>query len=126
MDWPEEKKTDLHNALVTYLKVDQSATVQISQFAQSYLPDAVLRDDYTQYMIKKEFPQQAIVKDLSEVKNVLKYRKVTFSRDVKLIAPADKFENLISMRVIAGETDEQGQIPEWTEVIIRDRIMRQE
>ena len=126
LDWPEERKTDLHNALVTYLKVDQSTTVQVSAFAQSYLPDADLRDKYTQYMTEREFPQCAVIKDLSDVSKVLKFRKVTFSCDVKLIAPADKFENLISMRVIDGEADQYNQIPKWTEVIIRDQIMKQE
>lgn len=126
LEWPEERKTDLHNALVTYLRVDQAATVQVSAFAQAYLPNAEMRDEYTQYMVEREFPQCAVVKDLSDVSSVLKYRKVTFTRDIKLIVPADKFENLVQMRAIEGDADEHGQIPEWTEVIIRDRIRKQE
>jgi hypothetical protein len=126
LSFPEEQKIDFHNALVTYLKVDQSSTVQVSAFAQTYLPDAETRDAYTQYMVNREFPQSAVIKDLAEVSAALKYRKVTFSRDVRIIAPADKFEDLVRMRVIDGEPDENGQIPTWTEVIIRDRIRMQE
>lgn len=126
LDWPEEQKIDLHNALVTYLKVDQSATVQVSAFAQSYLPDAEMQDAYRQYMEGREFPEGAVAKDLAEVSTALRYRKVTFSGDVKIIAPADKFEDLVRMRMIDGEPDGHGQIPKWTEVIIRDRIRTQE
>jgi len=126
LDWPEERKVDLHNALVTYLKVDQGATVQVSAFAQTYLPDAEIRDAYSQYMTGKEFPECAVAKDLADVTTVLKYRRVTFTRDIKIIAPADKFESLVRMRTIDGEADDQGQIPKWTEVIIRDRIRHQE
>lgn len=126
LDWPQEQKTDLHNALVTYLKVDQSATVQISAFAQTYLPDAETRDIYTNFMADKDFPQGAVAKDLADVSPFLRYRKITFTGDIRIIAPADKFENLVSMRLIDGEANEHGQIPKWTEVIIRDRIRAQE
>lgn len=126
LDWPQEQKADLHNALVTYLKVDQSATVQVSAFAQTYLPDAGLRDEYAQFMTGKSFPQDAIAKDLTDVAPALKYRKVMFSGDVKITAPAEKFKELVRMRVIDGELDEHGQIPKWTEVIIRDHIRAQE
>ncbi|MCE5262969.1 MAG: nucleoid-associated protein [Deltaproteobacteria bacterium] len=126
LDWPEGQKTDLHNALVTYLKVDQSATVQVSHFAQTYLRDAQIRDEYAQFMTGKEFPLCAISKDLSDVMPALKYRKVTFRHDIKLIAPAEKFENFVRMREIDGEVDDHGQAPRWTEVIIRDSIRTQE
>lgn len=126
LDWTEERKTDLHNALITYLRVDQSATVQVSSFAQAYLPDAQTRDSYIGHMLSQKFPEGAVVKDLTEVASALRYRKVTFRSDVKLIAPADKFEALVRIRVIDGEVDEDGQVPSWTEVIIRDRIRTQE
>ncbi len=126
LDWPQEQKADLHNALVTYLKVDQSATVQVAAFAQTYLPEAGLRDQYAQFMTARDFPQDAIAKDLADVSSALKYRKVTFSGDVKITAPAEKFKELVRMRVIDGEPDEHGQIPKWTEVIIRDHIRAQE
>ena len=126
LDIPEENKSDLHNALVTYLKVDQSATVEVSAFAQTYLPDPELRDAYAQFMLDKEFPQNAVPKDLTDVAGELKHRKIYFTNDIKLIAPADKFEKLVRMRVIDGDEDEQGQTPKWTEIIIRDRIRAQE
>lgn len=126
LDWSEDEKIDLHNALVTYLKVGQSATVQVSDFAHNYFPTAEIQDEYIRYMTKREFPQGAVVKDTSDILSVLKYRKVTFAGDIKLIVPADRFEELVRMRVIDGEIDEHGKVPKWTEVIIRDRIRAQE
>lgn len=126
LDVPDERKTDLHNALVTYLKVDRSPTVEVATFAQTYFAEPELRDAYSQYMVSKEFPQNAVAKDLADVASELRFRKVIFTNDIKLTAPADKFEKLVRMRVIDGEADEQGDIPKWTEIIVRDRIRAQE
>lgn len=126
LDVSEESKTDLYNALITYLKVDQSSTVQTSVFAQSFIQDAETRDAYAEFMNKKEFPTIAIHKDLADVASVLRYRKVSFSNEIKLTAPAEKFENMIQMQSFEGDPDEHGQTPTWTRIIIKDRIRGQE
>lgn len=126
LDVSDERKTDLHNALVTYLKVDQGATVEVAAFAEKYFGEPELRDAYTQFMVNKEFPQNAVAKDLTDVAGELRYRKVIFTNDIKLTGPADKFEKLVKMRVIDGEADQGGNIPKWTEIIVRDRIRAQE
>jgi len=48
------------------------------------------------------------------------------SSDIKLIAPAEKFTQMVSMRIIDGTPDQNGQTPKWTEIIVRDRIRAQE
>lgn len=121
-----EKKIDLLNALTTYLKADQGATIQVNDFSTTYLDDPVLQDSYTAYMERKNFPTNAIHKDLSEVQSQLKLRKLTFSSDIKLTAPADQFENLVRIDVIDGDQDEHGHIPKWTRITVRDRIRDQE
>lgn len=126
LDVPEEDKIDLHNALITYLKVDQSPTVQTSAFAQAFLPSPETRDAYEQFMRAKEFPAIAIHKDLADVASALRYRKVSFSGEIRLIAPADKFESMVRMQSIEGEPDQHGQIPTWTQIIVKDRIRAQE
>ena len=126
LDVSEEEKTDLYNALITYLKVDQSPTVQTSIFANSFISDAETRDAYTEFMNAKNFPEIAIHKDLADVASVLRYRKVNFSNEIKLIAPAEKFENMIQMQSFEGEPDVHGQVPTWTRIIIKDRIRGQE
>ncbi len=126
LDLPEETKTGLYNALTTYLRVDQRPTVEVNDFAQSYFYDAATRDTYAQFMRSKEFPMTAIHKDLSEVASSLKYRKVQFSNDIRLTAPAEKFADMVRMRTIDGEPNGDGQVPIWTEIIVRDRIRGQE
>jgi len=122
----EEKKSDLLNALTTYLKADQTATVEVSAFSDTYLDTPELRDAYTHYMVQKHFPQQAIFKDLSEVASALKQRKLVFSHNIKLTAPADQFEDYVRIQSIDGEPDDSGQIPKWTQITVRDHIRDQE
>lgn len=121
-----EKKIDLLNALTTYLKTDQAATIQVDAFSQNYLGDAALQDAYTAYMVQKNFPTVAIHKDLSEVQSQLRLRKLTFGHDIKLTAPADQFENYVRVESIDGEIDEHGNVPKWTKITVRDHIRDQE
>lgn len=121
-----EKKIELLNALTTYLKIDQAATIQVDVFSQTYLEDPQLQDAYTAYMQQKDFPTNAIHKDLSEVQNQLRLRKLTFGHDIKFIAPADQFENYVRIESIDGDSDEHGDIPKWTKITVRDHIRDQE
>ncbi|PKO76860.1 MAG: hypothetical protein CVU21_11045 [Betaproteobacteria bacterium HGW-Betaproteobacteria-15] len=121
-----ERKVDLLNALTTYLKTDQAATIQVDVFSQTYLGDAVLQDAYTTYMGQKNFPATAIHKDLSEVQSQLRHRKLTFGHDIKFTAPADQFENYVRVESIDGESDEHGNVPKWTKITVRDHIRDQE
>lgn len=121
-----EKKIDLLNALTTYLKTDQAATIQVDAFSQNYLGDTALQDAYTAYMGQKNFPTTAIHKDLSEVQSQLRLRKLTFGHDIKLTAPADQFENYVRIESIDGDADEHGNVPKWTKITVRDHIRDQE
>lgn len=127
MDLPEEDKVDLHNALVTYLKTDQRPTVSVTAFADAYFGDAEVRDAYRAYMRDKGFPTTAVRKDTSTVMGALRLRKIVFSRNVRIVAPPDVFEELVTMRVVPGEASTPGgERPRWTQVTIKDRIVSQE
>lgn len=121
-----EKKVDLLNALTTYLKTDQTATIQVADFSQNYLGDAALQDAYAAYMVQKEFPANAIHKDLSEVQNQLRLRKLSFGHDIRLTAPADQFENYIRIESMDGDPNPDGIVPKWTKITVRDHIRDQE
>lgn len=58
---PQESKVDLHNGLYAYLKLDQSRTVQVSQFGERHLPED-LRDDYQRFMRQAGVSQSALKK----------------------------------------------------------------
>jgi 37-kD nucleoid-associated bacterial protein len=121
---PEERKADLYTSLYSYLKVNQTPTVEVAVFANTYLEPSV-RDRYSQYMIAESFPLNAVPKDLSELTNKLKKRRVNFSRDVQLSAPADAFAELIKI-----ETVNKDGIPDtggtWTRITVKDRIREQQ
>lgn len=93
---PKADKFDLHNALYTYLKTDKNATIETSSFAETYLPDTI-EDDYISFMENKKFPTNSIIKNTSLIKSKLRIRKLSFSTEVKITAPADKFSELVEL-----------------------------
>lgn len=121
----EEKKADLFTSLYTYLKVDQTPTVETATFAAKFL-DPDMQDGYAAFMGDQKFPAIAVKKDTSEIQNYLKRRKVRFSKDIVLSASPEAFEQSIRISTIAGEPDEAGVRPKWTQIIVRDRIREQE
>jgi len=122
----EEKRSDLLNALTTYLKVDTNTTVQVGAFSDSFISDDNLKDAYKEYMVQNEFTLNAVHKDLTEVASELKQRKIVFGHNIKLIAPPKEFADYVSMTVIDGTPTETNPATKWTQIIIRDRIMDQE
>ena len=126
MEVPEEDKVALHNALVTYLKVDQSPTVEVATFASSYFSDAATKDSYEAFMVGKGFPDSAINKDLADVESSLRIRRLIFGNQVRVIAPAEDFDKLIKIEAIDGEPNPNEGVPRWTRVTIRDSIANQE
>ncbi|AEV26627.1 hypothetical protein Dsui_2264 [Azospira oryzae PS] len=126
MHVPEEERIALHNALVAYLKVDQSPTVSIQSFADNYFADPDIRDTYRKHMIASNFPTVAVAKDISDVSSVLRTRKFMFRNHVRLIAPAEGFDDLVKIEAIEGDQDPQGQRPRWTKITVKSDISGQE
>lgn len=103
VDCPLERKVDLQQALYTYLKTDNSTTIEVSEFASKYLEPAEA-DDFVGYMENKGFPDSAITKDTKLINRKLARRKLNFSSDVKISAPAEKFSELV--QVVESNGDE--------------------
>lgn len=120
----EENKADLFTGLYSYLKVDQTPTVEVGAFANAYL-DPAMRDSYRRHMAAEDFPMTAVPKDLAELANKLKRRRVRFSRDVQLSAPADAFADLITIETINQEGT-AGAGGAWTRITIKDHIRDQQ
>lgn len=77
-------------------------------------------------MTGKGFPDTAINKDLTDVERSLRLRRLVFRNQVRVIAPAEGFDNLIKIEAIDGEPSPNGDVPRWTRVTIKDRIANQE
>lgn len=98
LDIDEECKLDLKTSLYTYLKISNSTTIKTADFANQYLAKEH-KPLYEDYMEKKLFPKQAVNKDLTYLKNILKRRKVKFNSDVKIDAPQESFNELVIIGV---------------------------
>lgn len=112
-----EQKIDCITALHTYLKVNNKQTIQVSEFANDYLPTPEMRDKYIKHLEKSKVPMRAIIKDLSNIKKKLINRKLTFSSKVSIIAPSENFDDLIKI-----EKNE----PDKTTIIVKGEINGQQ
>lgn len=124
IDIPDDQKADLFTGLYTYLKVDQSPTLELAVFSNQYL-SRDLKDDYTTFMESRDFPTSAVPKDTSDIQSYLRRRRIKFSRDIQLIAPPDAFKDLVSVQTIEGKAEIGGDKPAWTQITIRDHIRDQ-
>ena len=122
----EEEKIIMFNALVTYLKADQSPTVGVTAFADAYIADPAMKDAYQTHMVSKEFPLTPVSKDISDLKSALKIRSLRFHSKIRLTGPAEEFESLVDVSIIDGEPNAAGHSPKWTQVIIKDRLSGQD
>ena len=120
-----EVKDDLLTSLYTYLKVDQTPTIHVSNFSTAYLPTAN-QDDYRTFMQGKHFPLTAVQKDTADIKGRLRKRRVRFSGSIELTAPPESFKHLITLETVPADGAERGQPNEWTRITIKDRIRGQE
>lgn len=122
MPAPPERKADLLTSLYTYMKVDQSPTVEVTAFSNAYIPQSD-QAAYRTFMQQRKFPLTAVPKDTSDLKGMLRQRRLVFASNIRLTAPPEAFRDMISIERIAG-TD--GGSSEWTRIVVRDRIIEQE
>ena len=123
LDVPPEKRNDLHNALVTYLKHENTGIVNPTEFANRYFTDKQ-KDSYTEFLEDKNLPTTSFTKDIEHISNKLKHRKLSFSKNVKIVAPSEVFKELIQIESIAQDDD--GNSVNWTKLVIKDQIVSQE
>ncbi|OOW07594.1 nucleoid-associated protein [Acinetobacter sp. MF4640] len=117
-----EEKYELSNALTTYLKLGQSSVVNPIEFAESFFEKDII-DEYRNYLKDKKIPITSFTKDVEHIKNQLKLHKVTFSNNVKIEADPDTFKNDVSITTIEGDRDENGNVPEWTQIVVKSKLI---
>lgn len=125
MDVDESDKSDYLTALHTYLKVDNAGSISTADFASKYF-DIDTQDTFAEHMQTQGVPVSSFTKDVEHISSSLKTRRVNFRSNVKISAPTDVFKNLVEIQIIEGEPDETGAPKEWTQVLIKDRIIEQE
>jgi hypothetical protein len=121
---PEERE-DLFTSLYTYLKVDQTPTIQVSSFSTAYMPTDK-QDDYRSFMQGRNFPLNAVQKDTTEIRGQLRKRRVRFSGSIELTGPPEAFKDLITIEKVRADEGAGGLSREWTRITIKDRIRDEE
>lgn len=125
MNISEEERSDLHNALYSDLKANRSIKVSPIDFANAHMSDIDV-DNFREYLEESDFSVEPFIKNLEHITSKLKSRRVRFSRDIRISAPSDVFEGLIEIATFPGEKQEDGSTPTWTNLLIKDRIIKQE
>ncbi|MEF1255216.1 nucleoid-associated protein [Vibrio sp. M260112] len=117
-----EKKNDLRNALVSYLKIENNITIDGNEFGERYFSPAV-QDEYNERLEDAGLPNTAFIKDTEHITSKLKTRKLSFSNNIKITAPSEKFQDLIEIETIK---ENDGEKVNWTKILVKDRIVTQE
>lgn len=123
LDVTEEKRNDLHNALVSYLKYENTDIIIPTEFSGRYFDEEV-QGSYSEYLEDYGLPITSFTKDIQHIESKLKMRKLSFKKNVKVIAPSDVFRDFVEIETI--NTDESGRPVKWTKIIVKDEIVSQE
>lgn len=103
-DFNGEQKMDLFNALYTYMKINVNPVISIKEFSDMYIKDSTAKDNYIKYMSDKKVPSNNIKKDLSLIVSKLKKRRIKFTKNIELTAPAENFRDLIKIEEMEDGT----------------------
>ena len=91
------EKVRLQTALHNYLVVQETRNISLSDFADEYLVEDEIKDDYLRTLEASGVPRTAIRKDISMMSGKTT-RKLTFENAIKLWAPVDDFEENVLIK----------------------------
>lgn len=112
-----EHKRDLMDSLYVFVKDEQDAMFTVDQFNGRFMP-ADMRDSYTDFMRRRNFTPNAVVRDTSEMGTRLRRRKLKFGSDIELTASPEALADRITVEAIDGIAAE-GPPPAWTRITIK-------
>lgn len=124
MDVSDEERIDLYNVLYADLNSGKSQKIDPMGFANSYMSTQDI-DNFRNYLDDADFKVSPFIKDTQYITSKLKSRRVKFSKNIRISAPSDVFEELVSIESVEGDVDEDGYQPTWTNILIKDRIIDQ-
>lgn len=94
---PEEKKWELREALRVDLR-SSSAVISVADFAQKFIENEDLRDEYCDHLYATGFPKSAVAKDIAYVSSRLRRpRKWGFSSGVRIVIPSDASRHAVTV-----------------------------
>jgi hypothetical protein len=125
MEISEEERTHLHNVLYADLKAGKSQKVDPMAFAGAYMSTSDI-DNFRNYLEDSDFPVSPFIKDTEHITSKLKNRRVKFSKNIRISAPSEVFEEFVTIETIKGDVEQDGYTPTWTKILVKDRIVDQQ
>lgn len=93
----EDLRWELREALRVELR-SRSAVISVKEFADDNIEDPALRKQFVDFMKGRDFPQNAVVKDVQYVAAKLRRpRKMNFSTGVKILIPSDAEKDTVEV-----------------------------
>lgn len=111
----DEQKVAAVSALHVYLR-SNSELIHPPDFAKEHFPSDLVQS-YIDHLDQNNVPARAITKDTSAIKHHLRIRRLNFTNDIRILGPAERFSELVS---IAERS------PEGTMVMIRGALTGQQ
>lgn len=96
-DLNDIQKINLSTQLIQYITAQQTPILNAADFANDFLNNAQMKDEYLRYLEEKDVPTISIYKDTSMLGNMLKYRQLYFSNNVRLQIPVESFKDIVEI-----------------------------
>lgn len=119
-DMETEKKRTILDSLYVFVRDEQEPTFTADQFGSRYLP-AELQDDYANFLESKKFTSNAVVRDISQMGNRLRRRRLKFGGDIELLASPEALADKVEITSIPAE-DNENKDEKWTRIIIHNQL----
>jgi len=124
MNIPNEERSDLHNVLYAQLKSGKSQKIDPMAFAGAYMSTDDI-DNFRNHLEDANFQVAPFIKDIEYITSKLKNRRVKFSKNIRISAPSEIFEEFVTIETVIGEPDTNGKKSTWTKIIVKDEIVDQ-
>lgn len=115
-----EQKRAILDSLHVFVRDEREPTFTADQFGSRYLP-AELQDGYANFLESKKFTSNAVVRDISQMGNRLRRRRLKFGGDIELLVSPEALADKVEITSIPAE-DNENKDEKWTRIIIHNQL----
>jgi hypothetical protein len=108
------------DSLFVFVRDERAKTFTASQFSNSYLPRE-LQDTFTNFLDQRKFTTNAVVRDISQMGNRLRRRRLKFGSDIELSASPEALKNKVTIEAIKGKGSD-GVRENWTRITVQEAL----
>lgn len=116
------KKNNLKTALKIYISETQSPTIDMKEFATTYL-SLEQQDPYRKHLKRYGLGEIAFLKDNQHIYNNLKTQELKFKNNIKIIATPENFKDNVITTEEYTDTDNNGLEVSYTKITIKSSLI---